>query len=123
MNIRKIFITVIILLGFAIPVFPETYYVDFTNSETTSADSNAGTSTATALIHCPGDNNYSPSGPAPTSLSAGDTVIFKGGIIYDGSVDVDWNGSDGSPITYDGNSAETWGTGKAIMDTDNDGTQ
>ncbi len=97
-----------------------TYYVDFTNSERKSADSNNGTSSSTALMHCPGDNRYTPSGPAPTTLSAGDTVIFKGGINYKGSINLNWSGSAGRVITYDGNSAGTWGRGKAVINNEND---
>jgi PKD repeat protein len=63
-------------------------------------------------------------------LAAGDTVYFKGGVTYvltasyKGSsaniagIALNWNGAVGNPITYDGNSAGTWGTGRAIF-TDN----
>ena len=91
------------------------YYIDYA----TGADSNNGTSTSTPLKHCPGDPNYSPSGPAPTTLLAGDTVIFKGGISYLSFPVCNWSGSSGNLITYDGNSAGTWGTGKAIIDGQN----
>ncbi len=37
-------------------------------------------------------------------------MIFKGGVNYKNTINVNWSG-----VTYDGNSAGTWGGGKAIM--------
>lgn len=88
-----------------------TYYVDFD----AGADSNAGTSTGAPWKHCPGDSNATGTAAAAT-LAGGDTVIFKGGVVYRGSVTFSWSGSGTSEITYDGNQAGTWGTGRAIMD-------
>ena len=97
-----------------------TYYVDYSSG----FDGNNGTSTGTAWKHCPGDVNAS-SVAAAASLSAGDTVTFKGGVSYvlnagGGAtcIGMNWSGTAASPITYDGNSTGTWGTGKAII-TDN----
>lgn len=87
-----------------------TYYVDFVGGN----NSNAGTSTGTAFKHCPGDNNATGTA-ASTTLSAGDIVIFKGGVNYFGRVDFDWSGTSGSPITYVGNKDGTWGTGKGVF--------
>ena len=84
-----------------------TYYVDYVGGN----DSNAGTSASRAWQHAPGDTN----GPART-LAGGDKVIFKGGVNYRGTVKVTKSGAVGNPIIYDGNSAGTWGTGKAIID-------
>jgi hypothetical protein len=43
-------------------------------------------------------------------------VIFKGGVAYTGMVGITKSGSQGNPITYDGNSTGTFGTGMALMD-------
>lgn len=88
-----------------------TYYVDFD----TGLDSNVGTTTGAAWKHCPGDDNATGTAAAAT-LAGGDTVIFKGGVAYRGVVNINWSGSGTSYITYDGNQAGTWGTGRAIMD-------
>jgi len=85
-----------------------TYYVDFVGG----SDSANGTATSTPFQHAPGDNNATGTA-ASTTLSAGDRVIFKGGVGYIGRVDFDWSGSSGNPIWYDGNSAGTFGTGMA----------
>lgn len=110
----------LLLLLLVMPVHAATYFADFSAGN----DASAGTSTGTAFKHCPGDVNATGTAAA-TTLAAGDTVIFKGGVSYvlavSGSfdcIDLNWNGTAGSPITYDGNSAGTWGTGKAII-TDN----
>ena len=110
----------IITLFAASRILAATYYVDFVGGNNASA----GTSTGAAWKHCPGDPNAT-STAASATLSAGDTVIFKGGVTYNvGSnsrIALSWDGSSGSPITYDGNSAGTWGTGKAII-SNNHGT-
>jgi Right handed beta helix region len=91
--------------------FSSTYYVDFAGGN----DSNTGTSTASPWVHCPGDPNAAGK-PATTTLAPGDKVFFKGGVQYNGQVNVNWAGASGNTITYDGNSAGNWGTGKAIID-------
>jgi len=99
------------------------FYVDYS----AGSDSNPGTNAAAPWKHCPGDP--AATGTAGnTALSPGDTVYFKGGVQYvlvgDGAVPyqtgigLNWSSSASSPITYDGNSAGTWGTGRAIF-TDN----
>lgn len=98
------------LVFVSINVTAATYYIDYTGG----ADTNNGTSTSTPFKHCPGDDNATSTSLA-TTLSGGDTIVFKGGVVYQGRVDLDWSGSAGSVITYDGNSAGTWGTGKAIL--------
>jgi len=100
-------------------VHAATYYVDYSGG----SDAATGTSTSEAWQHCPGDYRATETAVG-TSLTAGDTVIFKGNVAYDctrtnaNCITLSWNGSADSPITYDGNSAGTWGTGKAVM-TDN----
>lgn len=87
------------------------YYIDFA----TGSDANNGTSTSTPWKREPGDVNATGTSDV-TTLAAGDTVKFKGGVVYSGLVIFKWSGSLGSPITYDGNSAGDWGTGRAIID-------
>ncbi len=87
------------------------YYVDFT----AGADTNSGTSAAASWKHAPGDPDATGLA-ASTTLQPGDTVVFKGGVVYNGTIDLPWSGLPGRPITYDGNSAGTFGTGRAIID-------
>lgn len=83
------------------------FYVDF------DAGSNdaAGISTATAWKHAPGDPAGT-GGPARIRLQPGDTVHFKGGVAYRGSLKLTARGSDGSPITLRG---DDWGAEPAIL--------
>ena len=92
-----------------------TYFVDFSNG----SNSNAGKSQAAAWKQCPGDASATLV-PAQTSLSAGDTVLFKGGVVYKGQIGIKWSGTSASgPIVFDGNSTGIWGDGKAIVDGEN----
>lgn len=88
------------------------YYVDYSSG----SDSNAGTSTGAAWQHCPGDPAAT-GNSASTTPSGGDTVFFKGGVTYYLTVPGinAQPGSPGSPVTYDGNSAGSWGSGRAIV--------
>lgn len=87
-----------------------TYYVDYTGG----SDSNAGTSAAAPFKRCPGDAAATGTALA-TTLAAGDTVIFKGGVEYPVELLLKWNGAPGNPITFDGNTAGTFGTGMALF--------
>lgn len=88
-----------------------TYYVDFDGGN----DNYNGRSTAAAFKHCPGDSQAT--GIADTTaLAPGDKVIFKGGVIYRGEVQCYWSGASGNPIVYDGNTENTFGTGRAVID-------
>lgn len=84
-----------------------TFYVDFDFGD----DNNDGTSPLTPWKHCPGDINAKGNAGAK-SLSAGDTVLFKGGVKYRGHIENRWNGSSMNPIVYKGNG---WGNEKAII--------
>ena len=109
-------ILLVVALLFASPLWAVTYYVDFVGG----ADSNDGLTTGTAFQHCPGDDNAT--GVALSTNSsyvAGAIFIFKGGVTYVGEVDIDKTGTAGNPITYDGNSAGTWGAGPSIFDLSN----
>ena len=88
-----------------------TYFVDFANG----SDANTGRSPSLPWKHAPGDADAS-SVPANTTLGPGETVEFRGGVVYVGTVVLAWSGTPGAPITYDGNSAGTFGTGRAILD-------
>jgi hypothetical protein len=95
----------------AVTLNPPKYYVDFASG----SDTNAGTSPTTAFMHCPGDSNAT-GVAASTTLKPGDGVLFKGGVSYEGTVVVASSGTAGATITYDGNSAGTFGTGLATID-------
>lgn len=88
-----------------------TYYVDFKDG----VDSNDGKSTATPWKHSPGDANATLK-PREAVLNPGDTVKFKGGVHYCGTIHLVYDGSPESPVTYDGNSTAGWGRGKAVID-------
>jgi hypothetical protein len=109
-NIAVLAVTILFLF---LPIIlnAASYYVDFAEG----SDSSDGASTLTAWKHCPGDANATSN--ADRFLTAGDNVIFKGGVSYKGGMSVNQSGNAaGGYITYDGNSAGTWGTGKAIID-------
>ncbi len=88
-----------------------TYYVDFADGDNT-AD---GRSPETAWQHSPGDRNATDN-PAEVGLEPGDTVLFKGGVVYHGSISIDVSGGPDNPITFDGNTGGTFGEGRAILD-------
>lgn len=116
-HLRLIFVSVLGLVGTLLPASAANYYVDYASG----SDANAGTSNTAAWKHAPGDPAATGSA-AVVALGAGDTVFFKGGVsyVFTGSTGIAlrWSGVQGSPITYDGNSAGTWGAGRAKF-TDN----
>jgi hypothetical protein len=95
----------------ASPARAETYYVDFVDGD----DSADGLSEQTAWMHCPGDPSAADN-PAAAALLPGDVVRFKGGVVYRGSVTIDWDGTADAPIVFDGGIDGSWGTGSAVMD-------
>src|ERR1043165_8333457 len=101
-----------LLLALSVKLSAATYYVD----NAAGSDASAGTTTATAWKHCPGDSAAAGLAASAT-LVAGDTVLFKGGVSYvftgNSGISLRWNGVQSSPITYDGNSSGAWGTGRA----------
>lgn len=90
------------------------YYIDFANG----IDTNLGTSSMSPWKHCPGDANAS-GVPAGKNLVPGDRLVFRGGVVYIGLINVKWSGNASNDITYDGNSDSSWGAGKAIIDGNN----
>jgi len=101
--------------GNAVAVLPSsegtTYYVDYASG----SDGHTGTSPGAAWKHVPGDP-LATGVPANTTLAPGDTVDFAGGAVYNGTIVLPWSGEPGRPITYDGNTDGTFGTGRAIVD-------
>jgi hypothetical protein len=78
-------------------------------------DNSSGVLKEQAYQHCPGDNNAQAKASA-TKLQPGDRVVFKGGVVYTGTIRLLWSGaSDEERIVYDGNSAGDWGKGKAVF--------
>ena len=55
-----------------------------------------------------------PTRPAQSRRSSvgGDEVLFKAGVVYQGTINMQTSGTAGKPIVYEGTG---WGTGKAIM--------
>ena len=97
----------VLLLIFSFSVFASlnssfavTYYVDFNAGN----DANNGLTINTAWKRSPGDANATGIATA-TILKAGDTVKFKGGVVYLGTTAISSSGISGSPITFDGNNA------------------
>jgi parallel beta-helix repeat protein len=88
-----------------------TYYVDFDGGK----DSNAGTTPATAFQHAPGDSAATDKAK-DIKLVPGDAVIFKGGVKYRGTINVTSSGVAGQPITFDGNTAGSFGAGRATIE-------
>ena len=85
------------------------YYVDFL----AGVDTNTGLTMSAPWKHAPGD--VKATDVAKTAvLKAGDAVLFKGGVVYEGAVVPKFSGTaDGGKVLYKGDS---WGTGKAIME-------
>jgi len=86
-----------------------TYYVDYSAGN----DANAGTSTGAAWKHAPGDTNATGTASS-TTLNAGDSVLFKGGVVYSNQIHLTRSGSPTHRITYA--AADGWGSGKAVID-------
>ncbi|MEK7412989.1 MAG: right-handed parallel beta-helix repeat-containing protein [Planctomycetota bacterium] len=103
--------TLILALCLMSASYAASYQIDFDAGD----DSKDGLTAATAFKHCPGDTAATGLAAA-TKLQPGDTVIFKGGVIYRGEILVGVSGEAGKPIVFDGNTAGTWGSGKAIID-------
>lgn len=99
------------LFQFGLADAPDVYYIDYEQG----SDLRDGRSPQSAFQHCPGDP--AATGVAKgTALASGSRVIFKGGIVYRGSVTVGQSGAAGNAITYDGNTRGEFGTGPAVLD-------
>lgn len=100
-----------LLVTMAFPLFGATYYVDFSGGD----DQSDGLTPQTAWKHSPGDRNAT-GNPGTVELQPGDTIVLKGGVPYFGEIQWRVAGSEGKPITLDGNTAGTFGEGRAILD-------
>ncbi len=89
-----------------LPVRTPTYFVDFA----AGSDAADGRSQATAWQHAPGDANATAM-PAAATLVAGDVVLLKGGVSYDGTIAVTTSG-----VVLEGGPQQNWGSGRAIID-------
>ena len=86
------------------------YHIDYDNG----SDDKDGLSAKSAFKHCPGDKNAT-SKAAAVSLAPGDTILFKGGVVYRGAIEINASGGEGKPIVIDGNSAGKYGKGMAHL--------
>lgn len=87
------------------------YYIDFQSGN----DGRPGTSPATAWKRCPGDP-LAAGVPAATALQPGDTVLFKGGVIYRGQIRNTFSGSMDRPIVFRGDGWPGLEGVKAVID-------
>ncbi len=85
-----------------------TFFVDYASGN----DSNAGTSAAAPWKHAPGDP-AAKGAAASIALKPGDTVRFRGGVPYRGTIVLKASGTAAAPIVYTG---QGFGTGRAIFD-------
>ena len=105
-----IFAIAVFLMG-ATSATSATYYIDY-ESGNNAAD---GLAPERAWKHAPGDPKAT-AGPATVALEPGDTLLFKGGVVYNGSVVMEVSGTPDKPITLDANTGGTFGEGRAILD-------
>ena len=93
-----------------------TYYIDFVNG----VDSNNGTCTNSAWKHAPGDSNAIGI-PAAATIQSGNKIIFKGGVTYEGMIQINssiyQNGNSTDKIILRSGDRDTpaWGTGRAVI--------
>lgn len=76
-----------------LPVRTPTYYVDFGGG----SDTADGKSQATAFQHAPGDASATGNAQS-TMLAAGDVVLLKGGVVYQGTITITASGTAAAPI-------------------------
>jgi hypothetical protein len=90
------------------PRQPASYFVDFA----AGSDRADGRSPETPWKRAPGDSRAG-SGPRSVRLLPGDTVLFRGGVAYRGTIVVRSAGTAVAPIRYIGNG---WGPAPALLD-------
>lgn len=106
--ITRLLATLALFTFTAVAALAETYFIDFASGN----DTNPGTSERQAWKHAPGDVQAT-GRPASVALNPGDTLQFKGGVVYRGSIELNAGGEPGSRLTLSGTG---WGDGKAIID-------
>ncbi|MCS7181270.1 MAG: right-handed parallel beta-helix repeat-containing protein [bacterium] len=87
------------------------YYIDFEKGD----DKNSGITSDEPWKHCPFDKNATDKARS-TKIKAGDILLFKGGVVYYGCIEIDGRfiyGEENKPIILKG---DGWGDGKAIID-------
>lgn len=84
------------------------YYVDYQSG----SDAADGISPEKAWKHAPGDPQAD-GRPSSVRLKPGDTVRFKGGVAYRGTIALPADGAPGAPVTYAG---DQWGQAPAVFD-------
>ncbi len=98
-----------LLAGFASQASAQRiFYIDFTSG----SDSNDGISAGTPWKRAPGDPLASGQAAA-MRLAAGDRLLFRGGVRYRGTININRSGTAEMPIVYDGSG---WGDRRAIID-------
>ncbi len=85
-----------------------TFYIDFADG----VDSNSGTVATRPWKHAPGDAAAT-GNAARATLTAGDTVRFKAGVPYRGTIVVKNSGTAAKPIVYTGSG---YGQGRGVWD-------
>ena len=101
---------------------PNTYYIDFDSGN----DSNDGLCSDSAWKHAPGDPQVT-GNAASAVVNPGFTVLFRGGVVYRGTVNIfdtasysgDGQYQDGSPgswVELRSGHLEGWGTERAVID-------
>ncbi len=121
LSIMRLFIFGLgLFLGGVAHLSAANFFVDYS----AGSDANSGTSPRTPWKHSPGDPSAGGL-PAVMTLTAGDAVFFRGGVTYVftsiSGIALKWKGASGKPITYDGNSNGSWGTGRARFSDNNGG--
>lgn len=86
---------------------PRTFYIDFAGG----SDQASGLSPTAAWKRAPGDP-LAEGAPAKERLRPGDIVLFKGGVVYRGSIRFAASGAPDAPITFRG---AGFGPGRAIV--------
>ena len=111
MKLFKITMILFLFICYHQNLFAATYYVDYQDGK----DSSSGLKPRSAWKHAPGDGNAGGK-PAATKLRPGDRLLFRGGVVYHGSLRLNQSGTKEKPIVLDANMEGSFGEGPAILD-------